>query len=109
MAEEEMDFEADDMQVDEGSMLRAHSLVNAQLLRMWLKKKETQLLALRPTVANKMQAAFFMSSQQINSGPTHKSVDRRGGDSSVFLEELERMKLTDIFANESSMNVFCVS
>ena len=31
MAEEEMDFEADDMQVDEGSMLRAHSLVNAQL------------------------------------------------------------------------------
>jgi len=31
MAEEELDFEGDDMQADEGSMLRAHSLVNTEL------------------------------------------------------------------------------
>ena len=46
-------------------------------LRTSLKKKETQLVVPRPRVANKMQAAF------LDSWPTHKSVGRRGGDSSV--------------------------
>jgi len=31
LAEGELDFEGDEMQVDEGSMLRVHSLVNTQL------------------------------------------------------------------------------
>ena len=31
MAEEELEFEGDDMQVDEGSVLRARSLVNTEL------------------------------------------------------------------------------
>ena len=40
MAEEELDFEGDDMKVDEGSMSRAHSLVNAQLFEDVAKEEE---------------------------------------------------------------------
>ena len=89
MAEEELDFEGDQMQVDEGSMLRTHSLVNTQLFEDVAEEKGTQVLVPRPRVANKMQAAFSEEFRQhwtrsrYNCWPTHKSVDRRGGDSSV--------------------------
>ena len=85
MAEEELDFEGDQMQVDEGSMLRTHSLVNTRLFGD--EEKGTQVLV--PRVANKMQAAFLEEFRQhwnrsrYNCWPNHKSVDLRGGDSSV--------------------------
>ena len=40
MVEEEFDFEGDDMQVDEGSMLREHSLVNTQVFEDVAKEEE---------------------------------------------------------------------
>jgi len=60
MAEEELDFEGDQMQVDEGSMLRTHSLVNTRLFGD--EEKGTQVLV--PRVANKMQAAFLEEFRQ---------------------------------------------
>ena len=55
------------MQVDEGSMLRTHIFVNAQLFEDVSEEEGSTTIGPQARVANEMQAAFFMSSQQINS------------------------------------------
>ena len=59
MAEEEVDFEADDMQVDEGSMLRAHSLVNTQLFEDVAEEEGDTTIGLKAKICKQDASSLF--------------------------------------------------
>ena len=74
MAEEELGFEGDQMQIDEGSMLRTQSLKEKEH-NYWSQDQELQTRCKQPS----WKSFVDMNSEQIQ----QLSVDRRGGDSSV--------------------------
>ena len=89
--EEELDFGGDEMQVDEGSMLRPQRLVNTQLFE--------------DVKTNKMRAAFLEEFRHTTADlPTRVWTEE--AEIQVYQEELEQMKQADIFLTRTFSSFF---